>query len=86
MSKRHSEDVINIPLSTTSILGNKLERVPAGSIRFMLLYHMGKGFVLMPKRKVVREFRGWRGTHENSGSLTIHVGAELYATFSKYAF
>ena len=54
MAKRHSEYVINIPLSTTSVLGNKLERVTARSILFMLLYHMGKKFVLMPEPKVIR--------------------------------
>ena len=85
MSKGHSEDVINIPLSTTNVLGNKLEWVPARSILFMLMYHMEAEFVLMPKSKVIREFRGWGGTHEDSGSLTIHVGAKLYTTFIKYA-
>ena len=48
----------------------------------MLLYHMGKEFLLndMPERKIIRKFRGWGGTHEDSGSLTIHVGANLCAT------
>ena len=86
MSKGHCEDVMNISLSTTGVLGNKFERVPARSILSMLLYHMGKEFVLMPERKVIREFRGWGGTHEDSGSLTVHVGAKLYATFIKYVF
>ena len=53
MSKGHSEDVINIPLSTTSILGNILERVPTRFVPFMLLYHMRKEFVLMPECNII---------------------------------
>ena len=52
----------------------------------MLQHHMGNKFVLMPERKVFREFRGWGGTYEDSRSLTIHVGVKLYATFIEYAF
>ena len=41
MPKGHSVDVItiNIPLSTSGVLGNKLERVTTKSILFVLLYH-----------------------------------------------
>ena len=72
MSKGHSECVISIPLSTTSILGNELERVPARSIPFMLLYHMGDDIVLMPKRKAIREFRGWGALLVKSAVLRMY--------------
>ena len=54
MSKRDRDNVINIPLSTTGVLGNELKRVTSRSILFILIYHMGKKSVLMPKRKIIR--------------------------------
>ena len=81
MSKRHREDVTNIPLSTNSKLGNELKRVPTRSVRFILLYHMGKEFVLMSKRKIICEFRGWRITTENSRGLPTDVVAKLHEIF-----
>ena len=54
MAKRDSEDVINIPLGTTRVLGNEIKRVTSRSILFMLIYHMGKKFVLMLERKIIR--------------------------------
>ena len=81
MSKGHSEDVINISLSTNSILGDELKRVPTWSVPFLLLYHMGKEFQLVPDRKIFREFWGWGSTHENSRGLSISLGAKLHETF-----
>ena len=40
MSKGQGKDVINIPLSTNSILGDELERVPSRCVLFLLLYHI----------------------------------------------
>ena len=54
MAKRDSQDVINIPLGTTRVLGNEIKWVTSRSILLMLIYHMGKKFKIMPERKIIR--------------------------------
>ena len=81
MSKRNSKYFVNVQLSPSGKLVNEFKWVPASSTLFIFIYHMREEFQFMPDPKVIRKFRGRRGSHEYTRCLSIHMWTKLHKSF-----